>query len=754
MRCKNCAALLKDDAKFCPSCGTKVEIPETSAAADTVGNSSKCSACGQELKPGAKFCPFCGAKTDAPKEIPVPVTTAKNPVNLKKSDVETETSANNADTPKAPSLDSPIPTAPSLDSPIPTAPVVNTPRPDANANNCPSCGTALKPGAKFCPVCGKNLSAAPSANANPPVPGVPNTNAPAPGFNGNAPYPPTGGSNIPGAPVPAGGPVQTKVKKPINYVPFIIAGAVIVVIIIAIVIISNIANRPPTVNLDDYLTVEYEGYTGYGYAKVSFNEEKFKDDWSNELKFNVKPSDIPYRYGFNSDDPSSYITACIYDEFKADKTDELSNGDKIKVKWTITNTAKENIERYIKCDLQYSEKEFTVAGLEDLKSVDVFDDIEVTFSGKAPNGKASVYNNSKYYIDYKLDKTDGLSNGDKVKVTISSPYGGDLNKYMADSYQSTLKSTEKEYTVSGLSSIVTNVSDIPSDVLAAFKSETEDFIKSNTADEIITLKSSDYVGTIILTPKDSSWYSGYVYVVYKVTVSVTTTNNNKQDVKEYTYYTYSRFDEITLLEDGTASYDTNGRNTYDSFDFENTWTYVYGYKDYATLFDNVVTSNLDSYTYDTDINESSLSSIGTQTSSSVPEESSQPEESSKTEESSKSEESSKTSSEEPLSLKQYFEENSEEIEQFGTQMSNSTVDMSLSLEGDSTVVFTAKLKSQMEVNDTVKKEFETQTNSLKSSYESMIDGLEEETSTKNITLKIKYLNADDSLIYETEFKNE
>ena len=61
MECPNCKAQLKDTAKFCGKCGTKIEQPAQDTGTST-GN--KCIECGQPLKPNAKFCGKCGAQQE------------------------------------------------------------------------------------------------------------------------------------------------------------------------------------------------------------------------------------------------------------------------------------------------------------------------------------------------------------------------------------------------------------------------------------------------------------------------------------------------------------------------------------------------------------------------------------------------------------------------------------------------------------------------------------------------------------------
>jgi hypothetical protein len=59
MECPSCKAQLKDTAKFCGKCGTKIE-----SANPPADDQNKCIKCGNPLKPNAKFCGKCGAKQE------------------------------------------------------------------------------------------------------------------------------------------------------------------------------------------------------------------------------------------------------------------------------------------------------------------------------------------------------------------------------------------------------------------------------------------------------------------------------------------------------------------------------------------------------------------------------------------------------------------------------------------------------------------------------------------------------------------
>ena len=176
MKCPNCQFENRSDAKFCKSCGYKLEglnaKPEATASAASV-----CLSCGAVLKPGAKFCSKCGSTIAAsPAPAPAPQPEPKTEILMPAPEPETQTEI-------------------LMPAPAP-APVQNEPQP---SSACPNCGAALKPNAKFCSKCGITLSpSAPKPSA--PVP------APAP-IPQPVPVPP---QPVPVPPQPAPVPPQPK----------------------------------------------------------------------------------------------------------------------------------------------------------------------------------------------------------------------------------------------------------------------------------------------------------------------------------------------------------------------------------------------------------------------------------------------------------------------------------------------------------------------------------------------------------------
>ena len=723
MRCKKCGLEIDADTKFCPGCGTKnvlAPVPEAEAPAKT-----KCPSCGVEFDANAKFCPGCGAKndpaakTDAPTALKCPKCGNELNPGAKFCPVCGEKMG--ADAPAAAASAPAAPNAPT--------------DPAADAAKCPQCGLQLNPGAKFCPGCGRKFGDVSSTDDTVALPNIQPINPTAPAASTYTPATPA---------------YLTKPKAPIDKRVFIFGGIVIAVVAVIIIIVSIIANQPVKVTLDDYIKVEYKGCEGYGTVDAYFDSSKFENEWKDKLTYKSNPANYRYSYMIENDNPATLISYVVRNSLTGDDLKNLKNGDKIKINWEITESMKQTISEYINCELIYNEKEFTVTDLKALKDVDPFDYIKVEFSGKAPNGVVYVSNNSSdYYFSTDVDKKSGLSNGDKIKVTITT--SEDDEKYYAEHYNIRLTQKEKEYTVSGLETLVTTIKDIPTAALNKMKSDSEDSIKANCVGSNKSFRSAEYLGTILITPKSSdSWNSTYYYTVYHVTASVTSSEKKTFD---YEFYTYSRTNDLKLLEDGSFTpKDFTCTHTYNSIYPEKTYEYFYGYETYEKLYDDVVTANLSEYKYETDVD---LSKVEKPEQSSEPEESSQ-EESSNPEESSTDESSGEESDTSDLpSLKEFFESETGKstIESAEKTSSTDSIKLTVTLDGDSTVVYSYKYTSQIKNVEKVKERLDSALESQTSAFLSAASNFEKITSTKPITLKIVYINSDDTVITERDFSN-
>ena len=323
---------------------------------------------------------------------------------------------------------------------------------------CQACGNALGDNETFCGACG-----------------APN-DLPA-GGNGAVP------SAVP-QPKQGGGAAAALAGKK-NLI--IIAGAVLVVVIVAIVIIHNLT-KYQTIDAKDLVRVEFKGMDGKGTAVAMLNtdhEEYDKESGESEVKkgsdFLVTSDDEDYKDRLldayskaDSKKEAKDMQEVIMDtkkdgelrniSFDLSDEDKLSNGD------TVTVTVDFDEDEFKKAGIKLENTEFDVEveGLNEVKTIDVFDYCEVKFDGFDGFGsysvetKADIPDELKDYISFgRADYNDNLKNGDKVKVE-AYVYGnysdddGDVyyiktkeDNYYDYGYKSGENLT-KEYDVSGL----------------------------------------------------------------------------------------------------------------------------------------------------------------------------------------------------------------------------------------------------------------------------------------------------------------
>lgn len=303
---------------------------------------------------------------------------------------------------------------------------------------------------------------------------------------------------------------------------------------------------------------------------------------------------------------SEYNYETPYLDFELDKRDGLSNGDKVTV--SVANTAgdedtfRENCIRDWGVAPSAVTKEYTVEGLDEMEDYDPFEHIIVSFSGTSPDTTINITNNTGIEdLEFEADKYEKLKLGDTVTVTAKGYYDEDPAELCAYEGKN-LTVTSKEYTVENVPKYADQLSEIPQDMLDKMDQNAQDklnaYAANNWSDEE-RLVGISLEGEYFLYVKDGAdtydYWSGEstynkLFLVYKVSVEA--------DGKPYEYYYYSRFSNIIIMEDGTCSLDMSAIATPDDTISVDGYYYYHGYADLDTLKYKTVTANLDNYTYE------------------------------------------------------------------------------------------------------------------------------------------------------------
>lgn len=346
--------------------------------------------------------------------------------------------------------------------------------------------------------------------------------------------------------------ITDKLKK-ISKKTWGIIGACVALVLVLLIVI---ALHKPTVNLNDYLKVTYGGYDGGGVAYTEIDWNSMKEDFENKISYKrgmaqtggMTPIDIIMEY------TNANIEG---------KNEKLSNGDKVSYTWKVDKDA---IAKLIKCKIKYSDGSKKVSGLKEMELFDPFKNLKVTFSGVEPNGEADIEYNGDMLSEYDFtcDKTSGLKNGDKIKISLTEDAG-----YYVDQYNKAPSVLEKEYKVKNLGKYLSKIKEVDTDGMNSARAKAQKSI-SDMVDywsEDVTLDKVSYAGDYLQVAKDSDDYTkNYYGVIYQINAYIQPDGGQRKDVVSY----YSmKFENVIVGGDGKCEIDLDEYDVpYDDFSVE------------------------------------------------------------------------------------------------------------------------------------------------------------------------------------------
>lgn len=313
-----------------------------------------------------------------------------------------------------------------------------------------------------------------------------------------------------------------------------------------IVVVILISGRKTSINLNDYLSVGFDGYDTVGTAYADFDYEKFMNKYEEKLKWNNSYLKKLERSAENENFTNSFLAEILFEYTTGtpaellyeyvinagllDVRSNLSNGDTVTWEWSISEDSQKEMEKMLDCKLIFSDQEFKVQGLEKADTVDPFSILQVEYEGISPNGSAYLQSNAKdefeSMIQFETDRSNGLSNGDILTVSVND----DNANYLLSNYGKILSPLQKEYTVEGLDEYVGSWNELTDDFKAMLKAESEDKIYAYTASEyaksslLSNLSYKGYIFSTLKNEEESSDKYNDIYIIYSGTVSSSDNN--------------------------------------------------------------------------------------------------------------------------------------------------------------------------------------------------------------------------------------
>ncbi len=202
-----------------------------------------------------------------------------------------------------------------------------------------------------------------------------------------------------------------------------------IVLIVSLIATLFSACGGNSINLRDYVNVEFQGANGYGKAKVQFDEDALAEDlmdkYGSKIKKAAKGNEI------YEGDPDLYAEMIAELFYVRTDGENLSNKDKVKVKIEFDGSL-DKIKKNTGIEFKNFECEFTVSGLGEVVELDVFENMDMKISGISP--KLSVSFSEKetgkygFYVKYSLvaNAPHTYKIGDTVNINATFSEGADL----------------------------------------------------------------------------------------------------------------------------------------------------------------------------------------------------------------------------------------------------------------------------------------------------------------------------------------
>ena len=287
---------------------------------------------------------------------------------------------------------------------------------------------------------------------------------------------------------------------------------------------------------------------------------------------------------------ASKLAEKLMDKATVKDNEELKNGDVIEVKFKVSESwLKEN-----KIKLASDTIKLTVKDLEETNAVDLFEDLEFSYSGISPDLTVSLKNNSSDSFIKKVTYTMETSSSSPTSYSLYDVANGDKITVKATYSQSDLESAgytvakdEYTFTVEGQAEYIADSDDFSDDIKSTVEAKLLDKAKSiaNSSNYDVTyayhedfsdISHYDYNFThtdptlekmYIAINKDMNnigWYDSrnIVFAIYKSTYTDTTTS------KTYDFFIPVYVDDLVADSEGLYTGKTYYYDEYYSYNYE------------------------------------------------------------------------------------------------------------------------------------------------------------------------------------------
>ncbi len=374
--------------------------------------------------------------------------------------------------------------------------------------------------------------------------------------------------------------IEKEIKKEFQFMGRTIKKRMVGLIIAAIgviaVIVVALFIRSQRFDVWNYVTISYDGANGYASPVFTLNKDKLYKELMGKS---------------NDSDKSYNVKMLIASIDISSEAADVSNGDTYKVRLE----ADKKYEDAVGISISSGNKKIKASGIDRGTSVELFDKLDVMFTGVSPEANVVITNNwdDEYLasLTFSADKTNNISYGESVKITCNASYEEIARHgFLA-------QNMEASYNADKLPGYIDDVSKIDKKVIEQVGKEVLNTIDVETADTTFhmlykatkdtaylyhineeTASDAKIVSTYFLSRKGTAGdNNNYVYIMAQATIS-----DSESSATVYFAFSYTNAYENV---DGT--FDMNHDNE--------SKRYICG-TDYEALYSQCIGAKSDNYT--------------------------------------------------------------------------------------------------------------------------------------------------------------
>lgn len=333
---------------------------------------------------------------------------------------------------------------------------------------------------------------------------------------------------------------------------YMFAGAALIILAAFGVFFLRRNENKESIDPSGYVIFTAEGNDGAGKVSVSFDAERFTEDYGRAVQIN---RDLYLKAGYSEDvlkeeQPAQILAQYLSDSLRVEADQgKLGNGGAVAAD---IDADEDTLSDIYNVTLTTSEVPFVISGLNKLSSFDPFEGVKIVYSGVSPDASARIVRTGQALSDnipMKLSKSSGIAQGDTITVSLDVQ---DPEQYCIEKYGRTPLRTSAAYKADSADTWLSDAGQLTGSDLSKLKNSAaaavSDEVKKDAGSAADKFEIS-YQGYYLFSGSTTADTKNTLYLIMQVKADESLTGD---DLTDNTWYACVVYDNVIVKEDGIS----------------------------------------------------------------------------------------------------------------------------------------------------------------------------------------------------------